>query len=1201
MEKKLNNKKVFILLLVSLGLPFSVYAYEPTTTHAGLSQEIVSFYNLGHGRTLTDTEKELVIQGSIDEDTPRLRVLNHFYDPIRKVGIEGYRTSKEWATNGAIVENEFSWPKVIQYYAEGDEQKAFIGLGHILHLIEDVGVPDHTRNDPHIGVGAIGMFTGTSPFEDWTNDNKNRETMRGLGERIFKTGEIGKTFGDLGDFFDFIANYSNKNFFSKDSIKNAVYQYQDPKVSGSDENYVYGFDPFTNQKVKLLGIFYDENHVKYFALNNKDDKSVLSSYFDRLSKQIILSGSGVVDLFLREAGIAREEYTRKKKQEQELQMQAAIQLNQELSNASAFGLVARGLAILTGDVTRSLSSKIASIGNGFGSAATQLAQAVGVTSSVGTFTAKSIAAVTSQVVNQALVLDPTAGAAVFTQQMIPVPATPAAKVATVAKPTPPPVPPKVAPPPPPKTVAVVIPPAPSKTKTAVPAPSVGISGFGGGATPTISASTPASATPTTDTTPPDVSISVSGCVNSNTSASCVSLSSSVSVSWSSTASDVSYYILNLNGTVSTTTATSAVIATTNNSTYSFAVSAVDVSGNHSATSTELLATSDSPIVINEIAWGGTNASTDDEWIELYNKTDSAIDLSGWMLYAGDLSPYLPLSGTISARGYYLIKNKSVGDTNESTQSPIVDVTADLWTSFGGGFEDTGEDVFLVRKLTGAATTTIDQITNCYNWCSIGPVVPVDPAYTMTRIDPDVAGTDWANWITSSSQIRNGTDRVGNLIMGTPRARNYVSYLVAKNAATISSDLTLKKNNSPYLVDNTIQTINTGVTLTIEPGVVVKFNNPNSRWDVYGTLHAVGTSTAPIVFTSNKDDTLGGDIMGDGSVTTPANGDWEGIHLYEGSGASAFDYVTLRYGAYSPNGTPSNRAMMYVENVGVSITHSTFDGAQRYGLSLVNSTSTVTNNTFKNVHDDTIGPPAGLSILVGAPTVSNNVFQANYFGLSVNNSTSTITNNTFTGNTTAAFVSEGRIGGTISGNSGSGNGVNGIIIAGVIVNSGMTTTLAKNGLPYIITPGNSFSLSDNATVSAGATLSIDAGVTFKLLARYLDVSGTLLVNGTADLPVSFTAESDDSDGNDAQNNGATVGLINFHGVKLEAGSSSTIQNAVFNYMDTAIKYFNPSPIDLQNVVFENSNLGINAASNETILRATNVTFSGNTATSTIQLP
>ena len=37
------------------------------------------------------------------------------------------------------------------------------------------------------------------------------------------------------------------------------------------------------------------------------------------------------------------------------------------------------------------------------------------------------------------------------------------------------------------------------------------------------------------------------------------------------------------------------------------------------------------VVINEVAWGGTEASPYDEWIELFNASDETVDLAGWIL------------------------------------------------------------------------------------------------------------------------------------------------------------------------------------------------------------------------------------------------------------------------------------------------------------------------------------------------------------------------------------------------------------------------------------------------------------------------------------------------------------------------------------------------------------------------------------------
>jgi hypothetical protein len=48
----------------------------------------------------------------------------------------------------------------------------------------------------------------------------------------------------------------------------------------------------------------------------------------------------------------------------------------------------------------------------------------------------------------------------------------------------------------------------------------------------------------------------------------------------------------------------------------------------------------SPVVISEVAWAGTAASPNDEWIELYNRSQGPVDLAGWTLAFGDVVIHL---------------------------------------------------------------------------------------------------------------------------------------------------------------------------------------------------------------------------------------------------------------------------------------------------------------------------------------------------------------------------------------------------------------------------------------------------------------------------------------------------------------------------------------------------------------------------------
>src|SRR5204863_5640946 len=58
-----------------------------------------------------------------------------------------------------------------------------------------------------------------------------------------------------------------------------------------------------------------------------------------------------------------------------------------------------------------------------------------------------------------------------------------------------------------------------------------------------------------------------------------------------------------------------------------------------------------------------------------------------------------------------------------------------------------------------------------------------------------------------------------------------------------------KNNLPYTVMDQVS-VNAGVTLTIEPGVTVQFQDPGDGLWVDGTLIANGTAANPILFTSD---------------------------------------------------------------------------------------------------------------------------------------------------------------------------------------------------------------------------------------------------------------------------------------------------------------------------------------------------------------
>lgn len=113
------------------------------------------------------------------------------------------------------------------------------------------------------------------------------------------------------------------------------------------------------------------------------------------------------------------------------------------------------------------------------------------------------------------------------------------------------------------------------------------------------------------------------------------------------------------------------------------------------------------------------------------------------------------------------------------------------------------------------------------------------------------------------------------------------------SGTISVDTTWSATDSPYLVSGDV-TVPTGVVLTVDPGVVVKFE-ANAALSFGGELSAVGTASDPIVFTSAKDDSFGGDSNGDGGGSSPGRGDWGLVRTLGGSSALEVAHAVVRYG------------------------------------------------------------------------------------------------------------------------------------------------------------------------------------------------------------------------------------------------------------------------------------------------------------------
>lgn len=173
-------------------------------------------------------------------------------------------------------------------------------------------------------------------------------------------------------------------------------------------------------------------------------------------------------------------------------------------------------------------------------------------------------------------------------------------------------------------------------------------------------------------------------------------------------------------------------------------------------SKSLLADNDLKVVINEVAWMGTVESANNEWLELYNNTNSDIDLANWTLLAQDGTPIINLTGIIEASGYYLLERTSDDTLPEVTANQV----------YVGALGNTGE--FL--ELRDADNNLIDYV-DCSNGWFFGNN---DTKTTMERINP-LTNSQINNWFNS------------NLANGTPSDKNSVYVLPNIKPVAVAGD------------------------------------------------------------------------------------------------------------------------------------------------------------------------------------------------------------------------------------------------------------------------------------------------------------------------------------------------------------------------------------------------------------------------------
>ncbi|MFA4954585.1 MAG: lamin tail domain-containing protein [Patescibacteria group bacterium] len=159
------------------------------------------------------------------------------------------------------------------------------------------------------------------------------------------------------------------------------------------------------------------------------------------------------------------------------------------------------------------------------------------------------------------------------------------------------------------------------------------------------------------------------------------------------------------------------------------------------------------VVIGEVAWAGSSLSQADEWVELWNLSDSPVALAGWSLRGAGESGrtiFFPAEAVIQPASAFVIANYSASDTKSALlfAPQVVTTTVSLSNSA------------LVLELRDAEGDLVDAAGDGKTPFAGSSATP---KASMLR-QPDLTGQDPLAWSTATSSQNLKTE---NADLGTP--------------------------------------------------------------------------------------------------------------------------------------------------------------------------------------------------------------------------------------------------------------------------------------------------------------------------------------------------------------------------------------------------------------------------------------------------
>jgi hypothetical protein len=290
-----------IILLISILILFNFstgYTWDPATTHDRLTVSADTFL-INKGILLPPSALTNLENGAKNEDNRLYRSWFHYSPPLNGFELPEYATcdSLQWAFNEVqctaiswtcfadsewgncrplpttrTLNNEFGWMDAID---KKNTDAGWTALGHVLHLLQDLAVPDHARRDPHPTQQLWGL-------EAYAKSNtppqpSSSESLIDVNPKLL---------------FNILSGYTRENFFSASTCF-------DPSLPGptsAREDFNYYYDS-TGRKIAYKGITYKYYLYKYWISDPRlatINDTIATEQFNKLAPQAILYTASLI-------------------------------------------------------------------------------------------------------------------------------------------------------------------------------------------------------------------------------------------------------------------------------------------------------------------------------------------------------------------------------------------------------------------------------------------------------------------------------------------------------------------------------------------------------------------------------------------------------------------------------------------------------------------------------------------------------------------------------------------------------------------------------------------------------------------------------------------------------------------------------------------------------------------------------------------